>query len=73
MSGGYPLQAEKTKDSVDRPFVWLIGEAFRVSRGPHGELRLSFLILEDDEDDILHPNCQHGPIAVEMARCSYLI
>ena len=57
VSEGYPFQAEKEKPSLDQPFVWLIGEAFRVARGPHGEFRLSLLILEDDEDDILRPSC----------------
>ena len=41
--------------------MWLIGEAFRVARRAHGELGLSFLILEYDEDDILHPNYQYEP------------
>ena len=51
--------------------MWLVGEAFRVARRAHGELGLSFLILEHDEDDILHPSCQTGPILVWMAPCSY--
>ncbi len=60
MLEGYSFPSEKEKFSVDRPFVWLIGEAFRVARGPHGEFCFSFLILEDDEHDILRPKCQQG-------------
>ena len=61
MLEGQPFTVEKGKFLADRPLVWLIGEAFRVTRGPHRELRLSFLILEHDEDDILHPNYQYEP------------
>ena len=64
MSERQPFTMEKGKLLVGRPFVWLIGEAFRVARGAHSEPRLSFLILEDDEDDILRRSCQYGPTPV---------
>lgn len=63
-SEGYPFIVEKGKFWVDRPLMRLISEAFRVARGSHSELRLFFLILEDDEDKILRPSCQFGPIPV---------